>query len=86
MKNKALVFAGLCTLALCASQVQAVNHETNPIYYDEVDNLPTGYSSLNSKQMKKSLITIAIVLLAVAAQAQIKMHSNGRITFRPLAE
>ena len=36
--------------------------------------------------MKKSLITIAIVLLAVAAQAQIKMHSSGRITFRPLEE
>ena len=47
MKNKALVFAGLCTLALCASQVQAVNHETNPIYYNEVDNLPTGYTSID---------------------------------------
>lgn len=34
--------------------------------------------------MKKSLITIAIVLLAVAAQAQIKMHSNGRITLQTL--
>lgn len=35
--------------------------------------------------MKKSLITIAIVLLAIAAQAQIKMHSNGRITLQTLA-
>ena len=47
MKNKALVFAGLCTLALCASQVQAVNHETPPIYYNEVDNLPAGYSKID---------------------------------------
>ena len=35
--------------------------------------------------MKKSLLTLAIVLLAVAAQAQIKMHSNGRITFQTVA-
>lgn len=35
--------------------------------------------------MKKSLLTLAIVLLAVAAQAQIKMHSNGRITFQTSA-
>lgn len=35
--------------------------------------------------MKKSLITLAIVLLAVAAQAQIKMHNNGLITFQTLA-
>ncbi len=34
--------------------------------------------------MKKTLLTIAIVLLAIAAQAQIKMHSNGRITFQTL--
>lgn len=34
--------------------------------------------------MKKALITLAIVLLAVVAQAQIKMHSNGRITFQSL--
>ena len=34
--------------------------------------------------MKKTLITLAIVLLAVVAQAQIKMHSNGRITFQSL--
>lgn len=40
MKNKALVFAGLCTLALCASQVQAVNHETNPIYYNRGGQSP----------------------------------------------
>ena len=32
--------------------------------------------------MKKSLFTMALVLLAVAAQAQFKMHSNGRITFQ----
>ena len=30
MKNKALIFAGLCTFTLCALQVQAINHETNP--------------------------------------------------------
>ncbi len=36
--------------------------------------------------MKKSLITIAIVLLAVAAQAQIKMHSSGRISFQSLVD
>ena len=35
--------------------------------------------------MKKALFTFAIVLLSVAAQAQIKMHSNGRITFQTLA-
>ncbi len=35
--------------------------------------------------MKKTLITLAIVLLAVVAQAQIKMHSNGRLTFQTLA-
>ena len=35
--------------------------------------------------MKKSLITIAIVLLAVAVQAQIKMHSNGLLTFQTLS-
>lgn len=34
--------------------------------------------------MKKSLLTLAIVLLAVATQAQIKMHSDGRITFQTL--
>lgn len=34
--------------------------------------------------MKKALITLAIFLLAVMAQAQIKMHSNGRITFQTL--
>ena len=36
------------------------------------------------KTMKKSFITFSFVLLAVAAQAQIKMHSNGRITFQTL--
>ncbi len=35
--------------------------------------------------MKRNLITLAIVLLAMAAQAQIKLHSNGRITFQTLA-
>jgi len=35
--------------------------------------------------MKKVLFTIAIALLAIAVQAQIKMHSNGRITFQTLA-
>lgn len=35
--------------------------------------------------MKKALFTFAIVLLSVAAQAQIKMHSDGRITFQTLA-
>ena len=35
--------------------------------------------------MKKSLLTLAIVLLAVVAQAQIKMHSNGRVTFQTTA-
>ena len=34
--------------------------------------------------MKKTLVTMALVLLAVAAQAQFKMHSNGRITFQTL--
>ena len=36
------------------------------------------------KTTKKSFITFGFVLLAVAAQAQIKMHSNGRITFQTL--
>ena len=36
--------------------------------------------------MKKTLITIAIVLLAVAAQAQIKMHNSGRISFQSLVD
>lgn len=35
--------------------------------------------------MKKTIITLVIVLLTVATQAQIKMHSNGRITFQTLA-
>lgn len=35
--------------------------------------------------MKKSIITMAFVLLAIAAQAQIKMHGNGRITFQTLS-
>lgn len=35
--------------------------------------------------MKKALFTFAMVLLAVATQAQIKMHSNGRITFQTLS-
>lgn len=35
--------------------------------------------------MKKSLLTLAIVLFALTAQAQIKMHSNGYITFQTLA-
>ena len=35
--------------------------------------------------MKKALFTLAIVLLSVVAQAQIKMHSDGRITFQTLA-
>lgn len=32
--------------------------------------------------MKKTLITLAIMLIATMAQAQFKMHSNGRITFQ----
>ena len=36
--------------------------------------------------MKKSLFTLAIVLLAVAAQAQIKMHNSGRISFQSLID
>lgn len=32
--------------------------------------------------MKKALFTLGIMLLTVAAQAQFKMHSNGRITFQ----
>ena len=35
--------------------------------------------------MKKALLTLSIVLLAVAAQAQIKLHSNGRLTFQTVA-
>jgi hypothetical protein len=35
--------------------------------------------------MKKTLVSLVIMLLAVAAQAQIKMHSDGRITFQTLA-
>ena len=34
--------------------------------------------------MKKSLLSLVIVLLTVAAQAQIKMHSDGNITFQTL--
>ena len=30
--------------------------------------------------MKKTLFTLAIVLLAVAAQAQIKVHDNGHVS------
>lgn len=36
--------------------------------------------------MKKSLLTLAIVLLAVAAQAQFKMHNSGRISFQSLID
>ena len=32
--------------------------------------------------MKKSIFTIVLMLLAVAAQAQIKLHSNGRLTLQ----
>lgn len=35
--------------------------------------------------MKKLFFTLAIVLLAVAAQGQIKLHSNGRLTFQTLS-
>lgn len=35
--------------------------------------------------MKKSLLTLAIVLLAVAAQAQIKIHSDGRVSLGTLS-
>ena len=35
--------------------------------------------------MKKALLTLAIALLAMAAQAQIKMHQNGYITFQTLS-
>lgn len=34
--------------------------------------------------MKKSLLSLVIMLLTVAAQAQIKMHSDGNITFQTL--
>lgn len=34
--------------------------------------------------MKRILLTLSIVLVAVATQAQIKMHSDGRITFQTL--
>ena len=36
--------------------------------------------------MKKSLLTLAIVLLAVSAQAQFKMHDSGRISFQSLID
>ena len=36
--------------------------------------------------MKKTLITFAIVLLTVAAQAQIKMHSDGQISLGSLTK
>lgn len=36
--------------------------------------------------MKKSLFTLAIMLLTVAAQAQIKMHNSGRISFQSLTD
>ena len=35
--------------------------------------------------MKKALITLAIVLLAVAAQAQIKMHSDSHVSIGTLS-
>lgn len=35
--------------------------------------------------MKKSLITIAIVLLAIAAQAQIKVHGDGHVSLGSLS-
>ena len=35
--------------------------------------------------MKRFLLSSAIILLTLAAQAQIKMHSNGYITFQTLA-
>lgn len=35
--------------------------------------------------MKKSIITLAIMLLTVVAQAQIKLHSNGLLTFQTTA-
>ena len=35
--------------------------------------------------MKKLLLSLVIMLLTIAAQAQIKMHSNGRLTFQTVA-
>ena len=36
--------------------------------------------------MKKTLLTIAIVLLAIAAQAQIKLHNDGQISLASLTK
>jgi hypothetical protein len=36
--------------------------------------------------MKKTLVTLAIVLLAVAAQAQIKMHNDGQVSLGSLTK
>ena len=47
MKKKVFIFAGLCILALSASQVQAVNYETSSYYYNDGDNLPAGYSKID---------------------------------------
>ena len=46
MKSKALLFAGFCAFALCASPVQATNREPAPLYYNEVDNPPTGFEEI----------------------------------------
>jgi hypothetical protein len=36
--------------------------------------------------MKKSLLTLAVVLLALAAQAQIKLHDNGHVSLGSLTQ
>lgn len=41
MKNKALVFAGLCALGLCIGDAQASNPQQVHINMDKADNIPS---------------------------------------------
>ena len=46
MKKKALIFIGLCTLALCSWQAQAVNTEPLPINIGEIADPPQGFEKI----------------------------------------
>lgn len=46
MKKKALIFIGLCTLALCTWQAQAVNTEPLSINIGEIADPPQGFEKI----------------------------------------
>jgi hypothetical protein len=46
MKKNVLLLAGLCAFGLCTWEAQAVSLETNPIYWNGMDNVPHGYEEI----------------------------------------